>query len=92
MQNGELAEVLRAADGAYFDAPKGMDHGEWLAAAVRAYANGEDVVERVARTLCAASVSGGHPDDITLMEKPLWTEWEHDSRAAINAMLGGGDE
>lgn len=63
---------------------------ERIAAAVRSFLLSEERVEAVARSLCIASISGGHPDDITLMERPLWTEWEHDAIAALTAAIGEG--
>lgn len=48
----ELADVLREADASYLDSPKGMDHGQWLAAAVRSFMGSDEAVARA----CAAAI------------------------------------
>lgn len=99
MQKDELAEVIREAfrsakvSGSVFVVPS-LEQAQHVAAAVRAYANREDVVEHVARAL-----AGPRADELAQAGNPIgepcdypaWMLCQLDARAAINAMLGGGD-
>lgn len=88
MQNDELAEAL--ADPGKLIGFRLSDESlsQWQARAVRAYANREDVVERMARAI-AASKRGIDPAAGVIDMVFYW--YIGQARAAINAMLGGGD-
>ena len=70
-----------------YSASVGIDEARDMARAIEAALLEGDVIERVARELCAAA--GENPDSNELWdEEPPWMDYTDEARAALAAALG----